>query len=114
MRETGLTRPRLLALAWTIAVPVMLWSPVRGGGGPPMMDKVVHFVMFTVLAALWMRALGRPRNVIALLALGLVYAGLTEGVQALLPYREADAWDLVANAAGLVMGIVATRQRVEK
>jgi VanZ family protein len=66
-------------------------------------DKLYHVAGYALLAAwsvqlfapptLWLRLLG-------LLALGV---GL-EGVQALLPWRSADALDAVANAAGVGLG----------
>ncbi len=62
-----------------------------------------HFLGFLVLGLL--ASLSRwPRRWTARVALLLVYAFITEGLQTLVPLRTPDVKDLVQNLAGAAMG----------
>ena len=66
-------------------------------------DKGDHVLAFACLTWLWRGAFpGRVRW----LVLGLLaYGGLIEVLQALTPYRYADAMDLVGDAIGIAVGL---------
>lgn len=71
-----------------------------GGPGVPHLDKVVHFLLFFVLAASLHYAF-RLRYRWSLLVL-FVYAIATEVIQHYIPGRGADVYDVVADMAGAV------------
>lgn len=75
-------------------------------------DKMLHAGAFAFLM-LWYAQLyadGRDRR---RLALGLVAFGVgIEVLQSLVPYRSADIWDLVADGAGVVAGVLLARTRL--
>ncbi len=81
----------------------ILFAPSPAGPqGPPGADKVVHLLLFGLLAATARWRFGRP-GVVLTTVLG--YAALSELVQALfLPHRSGDLRDLVADAAGALLG----------
>ncbi len=79
-----------------------------GPEGPPGADKVVHLVLFGLLAATTRWSFGR---VPAALAAVLAYAALSEVVQGLLlAERSGDVRDLVADTAGALLGWRAARR----
>lgn len=75
------------------------------------MDKIVHILVF----ALTVWAVGRvaaplrrfPIGWVAILA--LAHGALIELIQAAMPTRSASGWDLLADAAGIALGLVAWR-----
>ena len=81
----------------------MLFWP-RPAGGPlfPSSDKVVHLGLFLLLAAAARWRFGALRRVLVAV---LVYAAVSELVQAVaLDNRSGDVLDLLADAAGAVLG----------
>jgi len=97
-------RPVLrVALALSVAgIAVLAFSPLPAPPGPEGIDKLQHAAAFALLAALAEGAY--PGRQIALARWGLLFGyGLSiEAVQALLPYRDASAADLIANAIGIL------------
>jgi VanZ family protein len=93
---------------------VVLFAPGSDvPGGVPVSDKLVHGLLFAVLAVT-----GRLARVpLRPLLMGLVgYAGLSEVLQAVLPIgRDGDARDALADVLGVVVGLaaigLATRSR---
>lgn len=108
------------------------WRPVLWAGfifvlmvipmpAPPPMtgfdlsDKAVHFLLFGVQAFLLLHYLqGRPGPKASLPATSggallatAAYGAALEGLQALLPFRSAEAWDLAADAVGALLGAAA-------
>ena len=81
----------------------VLFAPEQGG--PTLFagsDKVVHLVLFALLAAAVRWRYGRAAVGVALVAL---YAPVSELVQALaLPDRSGDPLDVVADLAGVTVG----------
>ena len=65
-------------------------------------DKSNHMLAFSVMSLLGKRAL--PGRTMALLAGLLAYGALIEGLQSFAPNRSANWHDLLADAAGLVLG----------
>ncbi len=110
---------------WQSLLPSVLWAAViafllfsSGDQVPrwslfqriPQFDKIVHALLFGILA--WLLLYGfeqqqkfrhqRLGSVLAALSLGLLYGGLTETLQYLLPSgRTADFMDFLADAAGI-------------
>ena len=74
------------------------------------MDKWVHLAMFFLLVFLWFRALkdrsGSPRNLLLVITLSAIgYGILMEWVQhSFVPYRSYDPGDMIADAAGSLLG----------
>lgn len=87
---------------------VVLFTPQSGvPTAPPGTDKLVHLLLFALLAGTGRVAGPRPVP----LAAGLAgYAALSEVLQAVLPLgRSGDVVDLAVDLAGLLLGLGATR-----
>jgi VanZ family protein len=85
---------------------VVLFSPAsQVPSGIQINDKVVHASLFLALAATGIVA----RLPVRALALGLVvYAGVSEVLQAVLPIdRDGSAWDALADVLGVALGLTA-------
>lgn len=102
---------RVLRVAFWCALAVQLFALYlyRPGDGPPLavphVDKLVHIVIFMVPAALGILARLPALLVVVTLA---VHAPASELVQHIwLPEREGDAWDVLADWAGVVLGLAA-------
>lgn len=69
--------------------------------GVPQADKIGHVLMFGAVAFTAVRAFGRARLVVAVLA---VHALVSEGVQhVVLPDRAGDLFDVAADLIGTVV-----------
>lgn len=95
-----------VAIGWTVAVLVMLWSPPPP---PPEItipyyDLYVHFALFFGVGATWRSAgVGTWKMLVGATLVGIV----TELVQGVLPWpRTPDALDVAADVAGLVVAAV--------
>ncbi|MEM9159918.1 MAG: VanZ family protein [Verrucomicrobiota bacterium] len=83
----------------------------KGPEGPDIIgfDKVAHFFVFGLMGTLWFRFFdGELRSKKRFLQAWALVAGwglLDETIQAMNPARNADAWDLVANASGAFVAI---------
>ena len=93
--------------AFAVAVLVslaVLFAPADGVPfAPPGVDKVVHAVLFATLALTgrWAGLRRRPLSVLLVL-----YAGLSEVVQAVTPLqRSASVGDLLADVVGVLTGL---------
>lgn len=75
--------------------------------GIPHIDKVEHAVAFIIMSG-WF-ALLYPKANWRLLGIMLVFAATTEWLQSLTGYRDADAFDWLADSTGAVIAIVAVR-----
>ena len=104
----------------TFVVAVLLWAGLVVLGGTtsvraslPFDDKVHHAIAWGVLGCLvsfaartrWPRA-DAPTVFVFAAAVGMGFGAVDEFVQSLVPGRDADLHDLVADAVGLVPGIV--------
>ena len=97
---------RVLVVAWAVIILVLsVTAPLPGAGILP--DKAVHFAAYAVLTVLLRRSLGAagvgPPALLAVAA-AVSYGALIEAIQAFLPWRRAEWWDLGANALGAVLG----------
>jgi VanZ family protein len=85
------------------------WWPWSGGGTPAGFahaDKITHAALFAACGyCLVMGWLTRTAQLLPLYLALLVLGGGTEWLQAQIPGRGADAWDLVADAVGAALGI---------
>lgn len=77
-------------------------------------DKIVHFLMFLPFPVLAYLAFSRPSHkarhslllAVCILAAGAVFAAGTELIQGLIPYREADNSDFLADFLALCLSAV--------
>ncbi len=75
--------------------------------GPPGIDKVQHLLAYGALMGWW--GMVQPQRRIAW-AVGLLLLGLAlEFAQSRTGYRTLDAWDALANTAGIVLALVLLR-----
>lgn len=105
------TTLRWLAFAAALAVNlVVLYAPDPGtpSTSVPGLDKVVHLAVFGALTLAGLRVGLRTEWFLPAV---LAHAVVSEVVQAtILPARSGDAWDLVADAAGIALGYLAHRR----
>lgn len=109
-------RQRLAALSWTLLVVVALSVPLPQGPPGGLLDELgadkwVHVALFAVHAALVAAAsrASAGRAALAGAALAALLGALGELWQGLLPWREAEAWDLVADVVGAAAGALLWR-----
>lgn len=97
---------RALFGAAVVASLLILFAPTTGGAELfPYADKVVHVLLFAVLAWSGLRA-GVPVVALAVALIG--YAAVSEVVQAtVLPARAGDWTDVLADLAGAAGGLLA-------
>ena len=113
MRPEALRSPvpwRVLLALLLAAISWFAFAPVHFDDGGLPLDKARHLLAFGALA--WVAAQGfaggrgaRWRVAGALLAYGV----FIELVQSQIPGREASAWDVLADAAGITLGLLAAR-----
>lgn len=103
----GMARRYLARVPFAVAVVlslVVLFTPASGvPTAPPGTDKVIHLLVFALLAGT-----GRWAGLCTVpLVLGLaVYAGVSEVLQAALPIgRDGDALDALVDVAGALLGL---------
>lgn len=101
---------RVLLLLLLMVVCWFAFAPVHFDDGGLPLDKLRHVAAFAVLA--WVAMVGwagvpglASRVAMALLAYGL----FIEAVQSRLDGRHASGWDLLADAAGIALGLVLAR-----
>ena len=108
-----MTRLSLWGPVILLKVLIFSLSSLSDPGLPPVTgsDKMAHFLVYALLAALWGRALsaGSPakvthRRVLVAVLASAVYGGLDELHQRYVPGRFADWNDLLADATGAVAG----------
>ncbi len=94
----------LLGMLALLAVALVSLMPA-----PPQVgvnDKLSHLLTYFVLGA-WFAVIAEHRRALAIGALGLVgYGALLELLQGLGGHRYAEMADLLANAAGIALGLV--------
>lgn len=103
--EPGLRLFRTATLTWAIIIAWLAFRPSTGLEGGLPWDKANHavaFVVLTLLAGRGWPGLSRTALVLVMLAAG---AGI-ELVQGLPQIgRDADVWDVVADAVGIAAGL---------
>lgn len=91
--------PVIEAISAWFAMPVM---PPSESEFPT--DKVVHCLMFAACSFLSFRAWGVHFGVMIVLFALMMFAGLTEFLQMLIPGRSGNLLDFLADAFGVLMG----------
>ena len=96
---------RGFAIAWTLAMLFVFWSPVSvHEPAPEWADEAVHAGTFFGFAIAWGLADLRPRWIAGC---GIALAIVTELVQPRLPWpRTAQLGDVVADACGVALGLL--------
>ena len=110
----GIHWPLALTAIAFIGMSIGLYAPhVPSGGGTDLpLDKLVHFGMFAVVAGLAYWASIPTAWIVGVL---LAQAVISELVQdQLLTERGGDVWDLVADMAGIAIGLGVARLLVTK
>jgi VanZ family protein len=108
LRRLGLWR----ALAWTYVVVLLaatLLPPPPMLGHVPSGDKIGHVVGFALLQWSFSQIYAGRRDRLRCAAGGFALGILIELLQAAVPYRTAEAADLVADAIGIALGAVLAR-----
>ena len=97
-----------LAWAGLIFVASSIPGPAVLSPGVPHLDKAIHAAVYGVLAYLVARARGAQNpGALALAAvLAALYGVLDEIHQRWTPGRDADGWDVAADAVGAAAGVV--------
>lgn len=102
LMTTGLLVPGEFLSRW-------LWGTDVLTGGAGSVDKIVHAVAFAGLTvlSLW-SMMPRPSRGywLAIITLVVAYALVSEMLQGMTGYREADVWDLLADLVGLAIGML--------
>lgn len=108
-----LRRPRTWRVLLLMLLMVVCWfafAPVRFDDGGLPFDKLRHVAAFAALAWVAMVAWAGVPRLAARVALGLLAYGLfIEAVQSRLDGRHASGWDLLADAAGIALGLMLAR-----
>lgn len=110
MPGSAQSSPRTL-LRWFLWTAVLvqcaaLYLPLSGGGGRfPGADKVVHVLLFAVVAWPAVRLGWGKGRVAAVLTVQAVGSELFQHF--LLPNRMGDPWDLLADLVGICLGVLA-------
>lgn len=117
MSKPGLQRAlRVGAVLLAVALPLGLWvggaQPVAVGLVPTPWDKLVHALVFGLLAAAvgYASGLRGGRGAALGFAVALAVGGADEWHQAYLPGRSAGWDDLAADALGAALGALALRR----
>ena len=98
-RAIGWLMLAVVAIAMALPAPQVDLNVEQG-------DKWVHLMAFAVVAVWWTQ-LYRPSPTLARCAFGLLlFAAGTELMQAAIPWRSADPIDLLADAAGIALGML--------
>lgn len=97
---------RWLAIGWTIVILIGCLTP--HDHLPDLLlswsDKLQHAAIFGLFTVLWIRA---GWSLWAAVVIGILFGGLIEVLQYILPInRSADWRDLLADAVGVVLGAV--------
>ncbi len=91
--------------------------PVNGTGWFPGQDKIMHAISFAALFLMGSQAFPRLASWWRLHLGLLIYGALIEWLQGKTGYRSMEAWDVVADISGLVLGnltlVFFTKKRVD-
>jgi VanZ family protein len=107
----------LLLIIWTLILLGLLLSPIRPGlvpefGGFQHWDKVAHFVLFVITGFISIYGAGffsrLGARILFGLVFGLVLALGTEIGQYFMPSRDPEFYDLLADLAGLFLGLLSS------
>ena len=80
-------------------------------------DRIVHGLLFAVLAWVWCRPFaraGRLGDLLLAAGAAVLYGAAIEGVQMLLGYRSGEWMDLVADAVGVAVGALFAARKLPR
>ncbi len=101
---------RLLLLALLLVVSWFAFAPVHFDDRELPLDKLRHLAAFATLAWVATQGFGRVRRAAVTIPAALLgYGVFIELVQSVIPGRQASAADVVADAVGLALGLLAAR-----
>ena len=111
-------RYHVLTLLWAFAVAVLTLSPAVSQPEVPFLnipyfDKIAHTGIFAVLSFLMARGIVKQQNAVTnfknaffiTLPITVSYGGLIEYLQNFVPGRSVELFDLIANIAGVLLGL---------
>jgi VanZ family protein len=117
-----LLRHLLPSIAWAIFILILTLSP--GQFVPDVsfkslikIDKLVHYFIFMMLVYLLIRGFNkqfsyenlRKKSILIAVMTGVLYGCIIEGIQTFIPGRSFEIYDMIANSAGCIFGIIAYR-----
>ena len=76
-------------------------------------DKVIHFIIYLFLGIFFQRAL-KKFNFLFPIILGIFYGASDEFHQSFVPGRFPSVWDWVADAMGIITGVLIIKYIYEK
>ncbi len=113
MVPEALRRPAPWRALLALMLAVVSWfafAPVHFNDAGLPLDKIRHLAAFGALAWVAGQAFGRAPAVAWRIALALLaYGVFIELVQGQIPGREASAWDVLADALGIGLGLLGAR-----
>jgi VanZ family protein len=95
----------VIFVSYAVVVAILSLQPGDGSSIGPY-DKVAHLVTYGIFAALAHRMNLSARHYVYV-CIGIVaYSGLLEVAQSFVPGREMSVLDLLANASGVLVGVL--------
>lgn len=98
-------------ILWTLGMTYLLLVP--GSDIPKIrwfenQDKVAHLILFSGWCFLFVFVMkARARTVVfTVFVFGAIMAGITEWLQAYIPYRTPDLADLILDFVGITLGVI--------
>ena len=119
-KTAGLWAPVLLYTAF------IFWLSSAPRAAPPLFrwygaDKLIHLGEYAPLGTLLLRAISGSRisfrsrfHGAAALAVGVAIGALDELFQGFVPTRQVSGWDLLADAAGVLLGLALYRWKANR
>ena len=109
--------PHIYTIAWAAVTAILILLPgsqMPDTGGLVGFDKVAHFGVFALLSLLAIIGSYKHKRIankrfnatFAAVVSCIVYSILLEGAQLLIPDRQFDALDMVANISGIAGGAI--------
>lgn len=95
----------IATLLWATGIAVFSLLPAQAAVSTGTWDKLEHSLAYAILTFL-ARSAGPTRPAILIGALCVLYGGMIEGAQFLSPGRHPDFFDGIANALGVLLGLV--------
>jgi VanZ family protein len=99
---------RALLALMLVVISWLAFAPVPFNDGELPLDKARHLLAFAALAWVAAQGWGRARQAAIAMAL-LAYGVFIELVQSQVPGRHASTSDVLADALGIVLGLLAAR-----
>ncbi|MBW2938637.1 VanZ family protein [Aureisphaera sp. CAU 1614] len=105
---------RILAIGYSLFVTVIMLVPITKGPkvNIPFFDKIVHALLYFLFAIIWLfyfRSLGKEsKSIYVFVSIALfIYGIIIEVLQgSYIVTRTHDNWDIVANATGIIIGVL--------